>query len=469
MKLTAFCLTSIALLVCVIGPQRAIASCPGTIASLGDRYDAADAVFVGRAIDVTEVQLPTPPNYQPGTHYSEHRAQFEVETVFKGVEGKTVLICPEEGAVDCVVTFITGDRYLVFASRDKKSGVLRAALDGPTGPVSACAEALTYCRRVAATGLAPSVIGTVTEANPTGLDDWYQKRKPLQGAGIVVQGGGRTYEALTDSDGVYYLENLPIGIYTVRLTLPEVYRVLVWRSIMPTYHPNNLNSDGVGELEIKASAHAARYFEVTGCGSLAGTIVDGSGAPAAETIVLLVTKEQAASLQTANWNTQTFTDKQGKFHFDFVPSGEFVVVFNPQSQDAFDNSAPTFFYPGVEPAARATLVSVSNGGQLELGRIKPPISFSNVPLDISVVDPTNPGRRVMIVCTSLQTNGREHGFLTDEGGHARIHLRRGVRFRIAVDDSDERKTTEGQVEVEAEDHLAPIRFTFSTSPLKTAR
>jgi hypothetical protein len=446
-------------LACVLlGPGRVIASCPGILATLGERYDAADTVFVGRALDVIEVQLPTPTNYPPGRPYSERRTRLEVEEIFKGVPEKTVLICPEEGAVDCLVTFSVGHRYIVFASRDTKSGVLRATFNSPTGLVSDRAEALVYCRRIAATGHAPSVIGTVIDRNPTGLDDWYLRRKPLAGVRVALESGGRIYEALTDTDGVYYLENIPIGIYSVRLKLPEGYRVLESRSIMPVNLPDTLNSEGVGKIEIKESGHAARYFNVTGCGSLAGEIVESSGASVAETIVLVIKKEQGSNLEKANWNTQTHTDKHGRFRFDFVPPGDFIVVLNPHLQDAFDRSFPAFYFPGVASAAQAKLVRVSNGREVDLGRIKPPISFSNVALEISVVDAANSAKQASIVCTSLEPNGREHVFSTDAMGHARIHLRKGARFRIGVDLLDEGEVAGEPVEVEAKEKLPVLRF-----------
>jgi hypothetical protein len=463
MKLTACILSTAVLLTSTLLPRGASASCGGILASLGDRYDAADAVFVGRALDVTEVKLPTPSNYSPGTPYREHRTRFEVEEVFKGVKEKTVLICPEEGRPGCVVEFTTSNRYLIFASHDAKSGVLRAALDGPTGPVSDRAEALVYCQRVAVTGRAPSLIGTITDQNPTGLDDWYLRRSPLAGAGVALEGGGRTHEAPTDANGVYYFEDIPSGKYSVRLRLPEGYRLLRSTSVMPSNRPDALTISGVGEIEIKGSGHAAKYFDVTGCGSLAGEIIDGSGAPAAETIVLLVTKEQASDLENANWNTQTHTDERGRFRFDLVPSGEFVLLFNPHLEDAFDRSAPAFYYRSADAPARATLVRVASARHLDLGKIKPPTPFPNVTVDVSTLDSANPERKRFIICTSLQPNGREHIFLTDDRGRARLHLRSGVRFRIEVE-LDEGESAGEPVEIVAKDYLAPLRFVVTSAP-----
>jgi hypothetical protein len=428
MKTTAWILSIAALI--ALAPGRAAASCPTTLASLGERFDAARAVFVGRAVEVTEAG-----------------ARLEVEEAFKGVDRPSLVVRPEERG-DCVVRFAEGERYVVFASPDA-AGVLRAALDGGTGLVAERAEALVYCRRVAATGRAPSLVGTVADQNPTGLDDWHTRLTPLARARVVLEGGGRTFEALTDGDGVYCFEDVPPGKYSVRLALPDGYRLLRSTSTMHGNRPDALGPAGTGEIEIAADGRAARYFDVTGCGSLGGEVVDRTGAPAAGTMVVLATVDRASDLAPVNWNAQTQTDARGRFRFDIVPQGEFVVHVDPHRQDAFDGSFAAFHRSGAR---------VANGRHADLGTIRPPAPFPNVAVDVSVAGPPASDRRYFVLCTSLEPGGREHLFLTDEQGRTRFFVRRGARFRIQVSLDDETETAGDPVEVEANGPLEPLRF-----------
>ena len=110
------------------------ASCPIMAASLGEHYDKAEVVFIGRAIDVTPVQAMV--NDVNGKRtLTELHTRFEVIEILKGAPAKTLLTKTEYGRHDCHFEFTPGQEYVVFAYRESRDGSLRVRLGGPTAVV----------------------------------------------------------------------------------------------------------------------------------------------------------------------------------------------------------------------------------------------------------------------------------------------------------------------------------------------
>lgn len=180
-------------------------SCVTMRASLGENYDKAEVVFVGRAIDVSPVQAMVD-DVNGRRTLTELHTRFEVIEILKGAPAKTLLTKTEYGRHDCHFEFTPGQEYLVFAYREARDGSLRVRLGGSTAPVSRAAAALIYCRRVTATGKGPSLIGTVEATMPPAEFGVEESRRGVPSVVVSIDLNGERREVRTDSDGVYYFE-----------------------------------------------------------------------------------------------------------------------------------------------------------------------------------------------------------------------------------------------------------------------
>lgn len=441
--------------------EPAFGSCVTYSASLGQHYEKAEVVFIGRAIDVKPVQAMVD-DVNGRRTLTEQHTSFEVIEILKGAPADRLLTKTEYGRHDCHFEFTPGSEYVVFAYRERRDGSLRVGLNGSTALVANAGAALVYCRRVNATGKGPSLIGTVWTRKPSaelGMDE-YPRGVPGVVASIDVNGLRR--EAQTDANGVYYFEDLPFSSYSMRLSIPEGYRLL--RSSDMPFTGRELPAVGDAfQIEIKDGVHAQAFFEVTNAGTLSGTLVDATGAPVSGVDILLVPKAKLNNLESANWTLRATTNARGQISTDTLPEDDYALIVNGQYVDAYVGKAPRFVYPPPDGPAAAKFAVVRNGRNADLGVIRMPPPFASVPLDIEVVSTKEYGMSYSISCTSLDGAQAGHYIMLDEDGRVRIQLRAGLHFRIEVDIEDD-EWSSGPVEIEAKPGLEPIRFEVRAAP-----
>lgn len=110
-------LISLACFVCLlilIGERQAHAcDCVRQSNTAFDELESSDAVFVGKVINIQQVQVPA--GGQGGFYY-EFKVKLRIQKVLKGVNGKVVQIRTTLGAGGgCGFTFKKNEKYLVYA------------------------------------------------------------------------------------------------------------------------------------------------------------------------------------------------------------------------------------------------------------------------------------------------------------------------------------------------------------------
>jgi hypothetical protein len=131
----------LACLVCVFAfsAQRVSAcSCaePSPNAFVG--FEVSDAVFVGKAIEVKEVEIPY--KNKAGWFTVELEVKFRVERTLKGLEGSEVILRTGSGCCSCGYEFEKGQKYLVYAYHYK--GMLNTNYCTRTKPLAYAAKDL---------------------------------------------------------------------------------------------------------------------------------------------------------------------------------------------------------------------------------------------------------------------------------------------------------------------------------------
>jgi hypothetical protein len=154
------------------------------------------------------------------------RVQLEVTETFVGPSGTRVELFTGAGNGDCGYPFWRGRKYLVFASRNRKTGhwttsiCSRTAEIGRSGRVGNDLRTLRAWRKGAP--LLPFIAGTVSgwRTDATG-------RKPLgpfSSVPISLSGEGLALENWSDADGLFRFDGLKPGIYKLQAGPVEAER-----------------------------------------------------------------------------------------------------------------------------------------------------------------------------------------------------------------------------------------------------
>src|SRR5262249_44331912 len=87
--------------------------------TFAEAYRSADAVFVGRITELTSKEVDGEPFGFKGERMREAWMKLEVEEPFKGVGADPVLVSAGLADTSCTLDLMEGERYVVFAHRDK--------------------------------------------------------------------------------------------------------------------------------------------------------------------------------------------------------------------------------------------------------------------------------------------------------------------------------------------------------------
>lgn len=215
-----------------------------------------------------------------------------------------------------------------------------------TRPVQYAAVDLRLLRRPSPPG-ATRVTGVV-HGPETFTPGRVRPRTPafVSGARIDIVGSTGASTIATDAAGVYELDGLPPGDYTVRLSVPETQTVGFFRD---DGSPARIHLDPGGLVE--------RNFELFWDGRIEGKVHDASGAPARAWVQLI--RADGRQLPGFVHDFEQTTD-DGSYRFHKIPRGRYLVVVNPGGPgDEWPHDIQ--YYPGTDRRERAHVFDVADG------------------------------------------------------------------------------------------------------------
>lgn len=214
-------------------------SCVSSSASPCFHFQHSKAVFVGLVTSVTRDNIVGMLGERKISD-SNLVVQFTVEEPLKGVATKTVEVVTG-GA--CAYLFETGERYLVYASKDESptnineepltlisggfslSIPLTTRMCTRTQPLKQAVDDLELIRALIAGKPETRIFGHVIDYTRQPDDSGPYSDRPMAGVTVKAENENNHYEAQTDNDGRYQFRNIKPGVYKVTVVLPEGYKL----------------------------------------------------------------------------------------------------------------------------------------------------------------------------------------------------------------------------------------------------
>jgi hypothetical protein len=323
-------------------------------------YWSSEIVFVGTATEVGNVIIGA--ELSQATLPPDRRfTRLKVDEPFRGTSDETVEIFDHN--TSCDYHFEKGKRYFVYAYRDPKDQKIYVSSCSPTRPADSAGPDLAFARGVIRNEPTPAIVGLVTRETRAQVQD-YRRNEYLEGVRVVAIGPAKkTAEAFTDADGIFRFFGLPAGSYSVQALTPPSLR--------------RLYDDEVLEVQVKDGRCSGGQFTVTSLSSIGGTVVDSAGAPMQTSLNLVPIDAAGNDLAPAEGTIEAWSNKQGKYVFDWLAPGRYLVAINSKEQPgSYDPPFPRSYLPGVLDRQQAAIFQITEGQQIAAPefRLPPPLT-----------------------------------------------------------------------------------------------
>ena len=372
---------------------------------------AADAVFVGRVLDIIDVE---PDRSRVETLFNRRVVRLAIIESFRGTQGTIIEIRTGRGGGDCGFPFEAQQDYLIYAHLN--GGALTAVTCSRTRLLKDAAEDLAYLRplprQAAALG---RLIGVAIHHDFTAGRSDPLPSTPVPGVRVSASGEGVRLSGVTAVDGSYELR-APVGTYELRFEGPEGFHA-----------PREPTS--VTLRDARGCASADVYLRSNGI--VSGAVVAWDGKPVSHLPIELVTPALGDTL----WRTTT--DEDGRYRFEGVSPGRYLIgvlpfiARRPESRDA---ELPRAFFPGTTVRAAALVVTVARAERVLLPPFVLPSTESFATLTGTAVD--TDGRPVPDAYVFLNPDSGMDSIgepvRTDGQGRFRLTVKLGLRYVVLV-------------------------------------
>ena len=380
-------------------------------------YWNSEIVFVGT---VAEIGPMTPAKGGDGKVFSTNGrfTRFRIEKAFRGVQGET--FDTFEHGTSCDFHFKVGERYFVYTSRDAKDGRSYVHSCSATKTAERAEADIAYAEGVKRNEPTPSIIGSVTRETRARANE-YRKRDGLEGIRVTADGGSKNVaEVYTDAKGNFRFFGLAPGSYRVRAGTPPDLR--------------RLYGDETLTLNVTDGRCSGGQFTVTSLSTITGRVVDAKGAPLKTRVDLVPVDSDGKEIAPAEQSIQTYSDDQGRYKFDWLAPGRYLVTVNSRIQPAsYDPPYQRTYFPGVTDRSLASVIELIDGQQLTVDdfALGPPLQTRTLEGIVLLPDGT-PAAHALLTLEFTEREWMETG-LADAQGRFSLKVYDGFKCIVAAE------------------------------------
>lgn len=377
-------------------------------------------VFVGTVLSRSEASVEGPgPEARAGYAF-----EFAVGEAIAGITDPNVTVQTDTSTAACGYPFEVGETYLVYANR-VSAGRYSASLCSRTRPLADASDDLVLLRQVAKGETGSRVFGGVVrqvlQVNGRFSDSDTLGGQP--GIAVVASRGDFSVETTTDADGRFVFEDLAPGRYHIEPRWPRGIK-----SMFPVRELVTVGPCGAGDIFFFAATDAP----------LGGTVLGIDGAPVGKGVAVTIVKMDPADLRGARArerSTRAYTDERGRYEFDGLPSGQYLVGVNVLDPPSPSSPYPATYHPGGSDMARAVPVEVLGGQQLRIDlRLAPRLQTRRIS-GVVVDEHDAPVAKAHVTLTDAELPGRSDwttGGTSDSSGHFDLEALEGRGYVLRV-------------------------------------
>ncbi len=283
------------------------------------------------------------------------RYHFHVDEKFAGPDTPFIDVFSGGDDADCGYYFKKGEQYIVFTQQETE-GRLFAVVCSQTRPASEGRAILPQLRNMRNHDRVASVFGVLRRSDPPLLAPTDDPEDPIPHIKLKLRSKDDRFSSSTGPDGVYSFYDVHAGEYVYTADLPARFE-FSQKTLKGGLPPFKLPSGACYEYNVNALP----------TGKIRGSVLGPNGKPLKIASVELYRADRFDSAKPGLWG---FQGPDGKFAFDHIGPGEYLLVFNRMDRLDPNSPYPRTFFPGEPEQSEAKLIKVKDGQQILNANIK---------------------------------------------------------------------------------------------------
>ena len=398
-----------------------------------EAYQSAEFVIIARAVSVDKAD--------ESEHYGGVRStQLTVEKVFKGsLKVGEKMTFGQGGGADCIWTFSeedVGKQFLFYLGSYKETpGVWMAGTCGRSDYADRAIDDLLYLNNIAKHKGQSRLSGTLSFYQPPVAEGDKPIYKRLSGKKVRISGNNKVYELTTNEGGVYEIYDLPAGTYEIEPEVPVGWKIshtsgprLIADLPRLGEEPKSPNT-----IRLLLAAGQHRYLDVGYKinNVIRGTVFDNQGNPLNRVCLDIIPAQGKKSQYSYKMDC---TEPDGSFSIDDIPPGNYVLAINEDGKITSDEPFPTFYYPSTLERAKATVITMGEGGTIATLNVQAPSMVETITVSGTLLYADGkPGVRELVSFEVANTGSEDEDgprVLTDAEGHFSVKILKGQKGQL---------------------------------------
>src|SRR5262245_1845839 len=451
MRTTRFLVGLTALLVLTLASAKDVwaCSCPMSGPQCQSVFQT-DAIFAGTLRNISplpEDDLPPPP---PGSMRIPRTLSVDFADVqmFRGGPTAVISVLTPGSGPACGYQFKQGERYLVYASRQRDGKQLVTGICSRTRLLADAAEDLRFLQTLSNPSREGArVYGTINHGERDLASGEGRDYGPVAGVFVSVLGQAGNFSASTDEHGRFEAI-VPPGKYEVTAHPPAQFSA---RYMQRTVELSDARTCGVVDFSVR--------FD----GRISGTVRQSSAADSSATAVVQLMAVQDVGKSGYIRTVNVESDASGHFEFSEVSPGRYLVGVDLTRRMDPKLVFPTTFYPGTADPAMATVVEITGGQHRELDPMPLPAARRSFRLTGTVVyQDGSPVTRATISLRDQIERGQQVtvGTQTQSDGAFSFVVHEGLRytaFSVYWDDAQRKQIVGSYGPFVASPEMGPVK------------
>lgn len=388
----------------------------GGYSSVCEAYSSAQAVFAGTVTNVESIDY-------GWKHF------IKIEKTYKGKPQSEIILATEN--TTCSGKYDVGSKLLLYAYFNKKikMWVINDCVRNTS--INDANDDLLFLNGLPKTANRTRISGDLLRYETT-PESGFTKTQTFVGAKVKLASKTKTFEVLSDENGVYEIYDLPLDVYAITPEIPKGLKIkFPVRYGSGGFLEDVLNKSNSVSVDLKDNRCVGVDFIFNTNNKISGKVYDANNKPMKNVCPNLIPLVEKKS---SYFRVFDCTEEDGSFVLDDMPAGKYLILTNDDGKISSSEPFPSLYYPNTFDKEKAAVITIGEGEFRENYDIHVPSQSETITATGILL--YSDGKPVVDEFVEFQADKKQAGIedrtntKTDSEGRFSVRILKGLKGKI---------------------------------------